>query len=49
MNLYLPSDNAAIKINAVYFDNRAEAGKLQTGNDLLVSKIQRVPKKIWEN
>ena len=29
MNLYLASDNAAIKINAVYFENRAEADKLQ--------------------
>ena len=29
MNLYLPSDNTVNKINAVYFDNRAEADKLQ--------------------
>ena len=29
MNLYLPSDNAVIKINTVCFDNRAEAEKLQ--------------------
>ena len=29
MNLYLPNDNAVIKINAIYFDNRAETDKLQ--------------------
>ena len=29
MNLYLPSDNTVNKINAVYFDNRAETDKLQ--------------------
>ena len=29
MNLHLPSDNAVIKINTVYFDNRDEAEKLQ--------------------
>ena len=29
MNLYLPSDNAIIKIITIYFDNRAEAEKLQ--------------------
>ena len=29
MNLCLPSDNAVIKINTVYFDTRAEAEKLQ--------------------
>ena len=29
MNLYLSSDNAVVKINAVYFDNRTEAEKLQ--------------------
>ena len=29
VNLYLPSDNAIIKTNAVYFDNRAEVDKLQ--------------------
>ena len=44
MNLYLPSDNAEIKINAAYFDNSAEANKLQHNTKVGISEIQCAPK-----
>ena len=33
MDLYLPSDNAVIKITAVYFDNRPEAETLRVNTN----------------
>ena len=51
MNLYLARDNAVIKINAVYFDNRAEADNYnikQTWERSINFKNTVFPQKICE-